>query len=296
MKTLKIKPIPTPSGADHPAPPNDVLPKHEFSMGFIAPKGSGKTTCLMNLLHFYKKYFHSIVIMSPTINNDEKWDWVKKQPLLGENKKLKEWIKMIKEKTDINQVVHKPNDTEDLPEPKEDHDPHIPEGCFLTEYSEELLKEIIAEQDKMVKTLKAHGKTKHLANRLLLIFDDLVGSELFSGGKRNPFKMLNTNHRHYSTSIIMVSQAYKEIPKTVRTQFSCLIAFDIPNDAEVKVIYEENSMKLKLDEWLELYRYAVHGDHDFIFFNYQQKDKNKRIMKNFDQYLFHKTEAKKQKI
>lgn len=37
MKTSKlvIKPIPTPSGADHPEPPNDVLPKHEFSMGFI---------------------------------------------------------------------------------------------------------------------------------------------------------------------------------------------------------------------------------------------------------------------
>lgn len=34
-KKLVIKPIPTPSGADHPEPPNDVLPKHEFSMGFI---------------------------------------------------------------------------------------------------------------------------------------------------------------------------------------------------------------------------------------------------------------------
>lgn len=35
MKDLTVKPIPTPSGADHPMPPADVLPKHEFSMGFI---------------------------------------------------------------------------------------------------------------------------------------------------------------------------------------------------------------------------------------------------------------------
>lgn len=35
MKSLIVKPIPTPSGADHPAPPSDVLPRHEFSMGFI---------------------------------------------------------------------------------------------------------------------------------------------------------------------------------------------------------------------------------------------------------------------
>lgn len=34
-KNLKIKEIPLPSGADHPEPPNQVLPKHEFSMGFI---------------------------------------------------------------------------------------------------------------------------------------------------------------------------------------------------------------------------------------------------------------------
>jgi len=35
MKSLIVKPIPTPSGADHPGPPSDVLPRHEFSMGFI---------------------------------------------------------------------------------------------------------------------------------------------------------------------------------------------------------------------------------------------------------------------
>lgn len=73
---LQIKQIPLPSGADHPNPPNDALPKHEFSMGFIAQKGAGKTTTLMNILHFYKGYFHSIIIFSPTIDNDEKWEWV----------------------------------------------------------------------------------------------------------------------------------------------------------------------------------------------------------------------------
>ena len=74
---LQIKQIPLPSGASHPKPPNEVLPKHEFSMGFIAQKGAGKTTTLMNILHFYKGYFHTIIIFSPTIDNDEKWEWVR---------------------------------------------------------------------------------------------------------------------------------------------------------------------------------------------------------------------------
>jgi len=284
-KALHVRPIPIPSGADHPSPPNNVLPKHEFSMGFIAPKGSGKTTLLMNLLHYYSKYFHSIVIMSPTINNDEKWDWIKKLPLLAENLKLKSVIQELKQShLKDGEIVRRPGDQK-LPDIDEKHSPIIPEGCFLTEYSPDLLAEILHEQDQMVKTLKKAGYTKHLANRLLLVFDDLVGSELFSSKKRNPFKTLATNHRHLSASVLMVTQAYKEIPKTVRTQFSCMIIFEIPNDNEVKAIYEENSMKMKFPQWNELYTYAVDGDHDFMYINYQQKDKEKRVMKNFTEYL-----------
>jgi len=41
-------------------------------MGLIAPKGAGKTTVICNLLEFYKGYFHTILVFSPTILSDEK--------------------------------------------------------------------------------------------------------------------------------------------------------------------------------------------------------------------------------
>ncbi len=119
----------------------------------------------------------------------------------------------------------------------------------------------------------------------MIIFDDLVGSNLFSGRKDNPFKKLNTNHRHYSVSAIEVSQAYKEIPKTVRTNWSCLIIFEIPNDKELEVIFEENSLYMKRKDWMEAYEYAVTGDHDFMYINYQ-KPKRLRLMKNFQEVLY----------
>lgn len=74
---LTVKPVPVPQSAHHPPPPHggDVLPKHEFTIGIIAPKGSGKTTVIANLLKFYKGYFHTILIFSPTVASDEKWDW-----------------------------------------------------------------------------------------------------------------------------------------------------------------------------------------------------------------------------
>jgi len=117
------------------------------------------------------------------------------------------------------------------------------------------------------------------------VFDDLVGSSLFSAKKDNPFKKLNSNHRHYSASLLMVTQAYKEIPKTVRTNFSCLIVFEIPNEKEIEVIFEENPNYLKRPEWMEAYEYCTDGDHDFMFINYQ-KPKRLRLMKNFDQVVF----------
>lgn len=284
--SLEIKAIPV-SGVDHPRPPSDVLPRHEFSMGFIAPKGSGKTTALMNILKFYKGYFHDIIIFSPTVKNDEKWEWIKKQKLLAENKPLKRWIQEEKNKQENpDGLVQRPKKEHELDEFLSDYDPYIQESHFLTDYDEGTLQAIMNEQQKLIDILHDFGKTKHLANRVMIVFDDLVGSSLFSGKKKNPFKTLNTNHRHYSTSIIMVSQAYKEIPKTVRTQFSCLVVFEIPNESEIKAIYEENPMNLGFDRWMELYTEATSGEHDFMYINYQQHDKHKRIMQNFSRYLF----------
>jgi hypothetical protein len=207
---LEVLPIPVPRGNQHPLPRSEALPKHEFSMGIIAPKGSGKTTVICNLLKFYKGYFHTIIVFSPTVASDDKWDYIKQQPLLAENVALKKWLIDISKACDKNDVVQPAppgRELEGLVNPSKMVDFRIPEKCFYSQYCEEDLDEIMKEQMAVVKLLQKHGKSKHLANRILIIFDDLVGSSLFSGRRDNPFKMLNTNHRHYSASLFMVSQA-----------------------------------------------------------------------------------------
>lgn len=74
IKPLKVKPVPVPA-TDHPPAPHPQLMKHEFTLGLIAPKGCGKTTVICNMLAFYREYFHTILVFSPTIQSDEKWDW-----------------------------------------------------------------------------------------------------------------------------------------------------------------------------------------------------------------------------
>lgn len=284
-RKLDVQAIPIPSGFIHPPPPSEILPRHEFSMGLIAPKGSGKTTVICNLLKFYKGYFNTILVFSPTVASDEKWDYVKSLDLLCDNKPLRQWLKQLQEKEEGSRgVVSRPKEIGLSVPPMEDF--RIPEECFFSDYDADTLKQIMDEQMTIVKLLKKHNKSKHLANRVLIIFDDLVGSSLFGNQRSNPFKMLNTNHRHYSASLLMVSQAYKEIPKTVRTNFSCLIVFEIPNEKEIEVVFEENSLYMKRNQWMEMYEYATEGDHDFLFINYQ-KPKRLRAMKNFQKVLFH---------
>ncbi len=224
-KQLTVKAIPVPLGNKHEPVPHDILPEHEATYGIIAPKGSGKTTLLCNLLQFYKGYFHTIIVFSPTVKNDDKWDWVKEQPLLSENKRLAKAMADIearKKKRGTNPVVaDPPKQFEEMDERTinlKKHgkfDARIPEDHFMADYVEEDLKTIVDEQNAVIEYLKRNGFSKHVANRTLFIFDDLVGSDLFSNARKNTFKMLNTNHRHLSASLWMISQAFTEIPKTV---------------------------------------------------------------------------------
>ena len=58
---------------DYCEPPHPNLLRLPFSLLEIAPKGSGKTVLLQNLIVWYYHYFDNIFIWSPTINLDVKW-------------------------------------------------------------------------------------------------------------------------------------------------------------------------------------------------------------------------------
>lgn len=189
-KPLEVKQVPVPPN-DHPDPPFPQLMKHEFTCGLIAPKGAGKTTVICNLLAFYKNYFHTILVFSPTIDSDEKWDWVKAQKLVIENLPLKRWIRMMSERKKKDSIVQPAPlgaEMEGLVNARDKFTGHIPEENFFSDYDDGTFMSIMEEQMAMIKMLKKHGETKFLANRILIIFDDLVGSSLFAGTRGSYFK------------------------------------------------------------------------------------------------------------
>jgi hypothetical protein len=303
MEGLKVVEIPVPKGAKHPPVPVEVLPMHEFSLGIVAPPGSGKTTLICNLIEGYSGYFNRIIVFSPSVRSDDKWDWIKTRNVLVENVALQEALESIKEKDEkkTRKVITGPsvssgmNGLLDLEIEKsrgrrDENDEFIgtiPDGDYYHDYDQDdLVREIKAQED-LITLLKKHKFTKHVADRTLLIFDDLVGSNLFSNARKNPFKMLSANRRHHSFSMICVSQAYKEIPRAVRVMFSSLIIMNIYSESELEAIYIDFPMAMKKDEWVEAFEYCTEDEFGFMFYDLN-KSRDRRLMKDFTQIVFNK--------
>lgn len=285
-KGLEILKVPVPKGSDHIPPPHGMglMPVHEFTLGLIAPKGSGKTTTIINMLEIYKDYFHEIHVYSPSIKSDVKWKYAKKLDILAENKELQKIIRTHEQKK--FGVVHDHPISKRLEpylDPKK-FDPKIPEENFHDTYNETQFREIMEKNRAVVDILDEYGYLKTHANRLLVIFDDPIGMGIYNSNRNNFFTGANTRHRHYSLSMFEVTQGYKEIPKTVRTNFTSLLVYKIGNMKELQVIYEEFQMGLTWDEWLELYQEATEEDFDFLFID-MYGPKNIRMRKNFDKAL-----------
>ncbi len=286
-KGLEIRPIPVPQRADHEPPPYGLglLPIHEFTLGLIAPKGKGKTTTIMNMLEMYRDYFHEIHIFSPSIKSDVKWRYIKQLPLLAENHRLRNIVRHHDEQR--FGVVHEAPLSKKLAglvDFSKKFDPKIPKENFHDRYEQKLFEEIMERNRAVVDILDENGYMKTDANRLLVIFDDPVGMNVYSNRRNDYFTGTNTRHRHYSLSMFEVTQGYKEMPKTVRTNFTSLLVYKIGNMKELEVIYEEFQMDLTWEEWLELYREATKEPHDFLFLDMYGPE-NMKMRKNLDKAL-----------
>ncbi len=273
----------------HPKVYHKILPQHEFSMLIVAPKGSGKTNLLCNfILKHYKGYFHRIIVCSPTVNNDDKWDVVQEtKKVLAQNKQLEELIEGKPKNSKMPKIVHTSEKTlaEQKKEKENPFDGIIPKEDFITDLDK--IVDIIKEQQETIQTLHDdHGlnkQAKYVADRMLIILDDQAGM-FKQGNTNNPMANFVIKHRHSSSSVIIVTQAYKAIPKTIRTNCNALILFEIPNLSELKVIYEENPEGMSEPEWMKVYKYATDEAYSFLYIN-NKFPKGQRVFKKFQSLL-----------
>jgi hypothetical protein len=116
--------------------------------------------------------------------------------------------------------------------------------------------------------------------RTLMIFDDIV-DEIPKGKKISAMNVIARNHRHYDLSTILLTQTFKAIDNSIRTNSTGHIVFNIDNNAERKKIMEELSNRFKIREFEELYNKCTCVPYGYIFINKY----NKKIYKNFKEEI-----------
>ena len=72
VKSVQVFPL-AKDKDDFTDPPHPNLLRMPFSLLEIAPKGSGKTVLLHNIMTWYAPFFDNIFIWSPTVQLDTKW-------------------------------------------------------------------------------------------------------------------------------------------------------------------------------------------------------------------------------
>lgn len=173
---------------------------------------------------------------------------------------------------DKKRKVEEPEESDEEDEKEGDVKTLFPRGKLsnniVCSSSDPAVFEAICEtQNDIIKALeKKFGKdAKFKADRILFILDDVVGTPLFKDN--GYFMSWVTRHRHFSASVILVTQAYKKVPKTIRTNINGLVLFRMQNEKELECIYEEYPLNMKFDEWFHLYQSLTEEPYSFMFVN-----------------------------
>ena len=136
--------------------------------------------------------------------------------------------------------------------------------------------------------------------RMAILFDDIVGSRLFSKGVRK-VNGLAILHRHVGpvkaegggalgVSTFYLSQTYTiqtgGITKAIRNNITSLILFKTKSEKEYKQIEEEIAGEVGPETFKKVYDYAVNEPHSFLFVDLHPKEHHpSKFRKRFDEFI-----------
>lgn len=115
----------------------------------------------------------------------------------------------------------------------------------------------------------------------LMVLDD-VADALKNKSTLKKFNNLCIKRRHYNTTVIVISQAYKMIPTTCRKTASHIIAFQPQDIDEEELIFK--MFKLKMKHMNEVFRFFFQKSHDYIFID-RSKGGEPKFYSKFDRVL-----------
>jgi hypothetical protein len=120
----------------------------------------------------------------------------------------------------------------------------------ISKMSMQPIKELIERQERKVKSVG-----KRAADKVLVIFDDTVGDSKIINSP--DFLISFIRGRHFCISIMVMSQSYVKIPRSVRLQATAVLFFPSFRSEIERLYTDHGPHQLSKKEWYELVQRAT---------------------------------------
>lgn len=154
----------------------------------------------------------------------------------------------------------------------------IPSKYKFSTFSNDLLYLIIQKQKEAI---EIYGKKR--VRPILLILDDIIDTGLLD--PRGAIELLAVRGRHLMITVIIVSQSYKRISRTMRLQLNALYFFRSNNIGEIDRVVEELVPKKNREKMLLAIKYIFTKPYSFITVDFDTTDMRRRFREGLSKLI-----------
>jgi hypothetical protein len=271
---LKYKSLPTPDTSP------GLFRLHTLA-AFIGPRGSGKTNAVVLLARRYldDKSINRIFIISPTYDSNRIFD-------LLEPKSEDVFKNLLTCLQDLDTIIAK------VKEMVDEYNKYEKIAVLFRKWRRFMRGDgppLKLNEYNLLENLGFKEPEKVPRPAPLLIIDDMSHSDLYTPSKKNGFINLCLRHRHLfqvGLSIFMLVQTFKTgIPKCLRQNIQQFFLWPTHDMSQLESMYEEFANMCTKEEFLDMFRRATEGKHNFMTIDMNARDPLLRFRKNFDSML-----------
>jgi hypothetical protein len=284
MKLIKLHDVNIPRIQNNTPPyaaravPKCAFPLH-FRMAIIGGVGRGKTTSLIKILQWYdkSKSFDKCIFFSPTLQGENKGD------------------QFLKAKHNFEISHHSHYSDSVMQEEAEAMKVNI-DAWKLWEQKKKVwekfkkcqdVEEMSLDELQILELMGFNPPQNEFPNGYpshILVLDDLVGAKgVFSANCRGFLTEFILRSRHYSCSIIILSQVFKNfLPAQLRQgSFDKWVLFGTKSHHKVDIA-EEVSDRVDSKTFLDVWDFATQDEHECLVVDYTAAKKQDMFRKGFD--------------
>jgi len=268
LNNIEVKPVVLKDPPKHILG-SDMFPLLSCNIEIVAPKNSGKTVVIKNILDECADKDTHVILFVGTHNNDPTWVEIKKD-LKKRKIRYSAYTSIF---SDQNQNIVDAL-IESLEEEAGDPDDEFNPEDVPKMTKNFLFAKMFGKEEKEV--VEKKPKKKIVSPDYIIIFDDL------SNELKNPaIPKLMKIQRHFSSKIIISTQSYINCHADIRRgNLDYILLFQNINNDVLEQIHQELSVQIPLDMFIELYHYATAEKYHFLFYDrngYFRKDFNKNF-------------------